>query len=101
MLTLKRETTLESDELFGADADEQIGNAQSAFDIQFKNDSNYFMNICMTKIRTKLRDGATPYEYWSGVSRELDIDILAFYQEHYMMMPVLSIAIRSVLGRWF
>jgi hAT family C-terminal dimerisation region len=71
----------------------------NAFDKDYANDCLYFLNNCMSQIRKRIQgpDGVT-FEYWSGAERELDIDVLAFYREHFLNMPILSIAIRAVLG---
>jgi hypothetical protein len=54
----------------------------------------------MAQVRKKVRneDNTITYEYWGSASRMLDIDVLAFYSQHYKHMPVLSTGIRAILA---
>jgi hypothetical protein len=54
----------------------------------------------MRKIRRKITDddGNISWEFFGGVSRVQDIDVLQFYAEHYQLFPCFASVIQKILG---
>ena len=54
----------------------------------------------MRKVRRKIThdDGEITWEFYGGVGRVQDIDVLQFYAEHYESFPLFACIVRKILG---
>jgi len=54
----------------------------------------------MRKVRRKIthEDGKITWEFYGGVGRVRDVDVLQIYGEHYKLFPLYACVVRKILG---
>ena len=89
----------DEDDIWAASAVVQSVPAAVDIDTMWNNEIAEFKKA-MRKVRRKIigEDGTITWEFYGGVSRVQDIDVLQFYAEHYQLFPNFASVIRKILG---